>query len=296
MKRFLTLSIVVLLVTLTSVASRTTVSETNIQNVMIIIWDGTQQAHLLNMLFAGKLPNLKNLFDETQILSLPFINSETCEPGSGDGYMTQTGPANSAIATGLGFPGMANWTNKEPHSIPDGLTLWELFKGKGYVVGIVSSKKARFWPRGPLNNARPEIDYWQVEHKDQWWVTWKTKVFIQTHAAKPFFLWVHYREPDEVAHEKGENSPEYSWNLEVNDENLGLLLDELKTLEIKDQTLVLVTTDHGFDEGGFNHASCTPHTKNLFLITNGNGIGLLNCIETQTDITPCLKNLFQSGQ
>lgn len=292
MKRFLILGFVILLVASISVGSQAIVSSTDIQNLIIIIWDGTQQAHLLDLLFSDKLPNLKTLFDETQILGLPFINSETCEPGSGDGYMTQTGPANSAIATGLGYPGMANWTNKEPHPIPDGLTLWEWFKEKGYATGIVSSKKAKFWPRVPLTNAKPEIDYWKLGGKAQWWVTWKAKVFIQAHAAAPFFFWVHYREPDEVAHKKGENSPEYSWNIEINDKKLGQIMDELKSLGIKERTLILITTDHGFPEEGFLHNGCIPHTKDLFLVTSGNGIGLVDCIETQTDIAPCIKKLF----
>lgn len=292
MRRVAILGVVLLLFFFSPVGNQPVKAKPSVKNVIIVIWDGTQRAHLLEMLAEHKLPNLQRLINETGNLGLPVIDSKTCQPGSGDGYRTETGPANSAIATGLGYPGMANWQNRDPHPIPDDLTLWELFKAKGYATGIVSSKNGKFWPYVPLTNARPEINYWRVRGLGQKWVTDKAIQFIQNHAGRPFFLWIHYKEPDPMGHHYGENSPEYTKAIVIDDNNLGQLIKKLQELGIKNKTLIIVTTDHGFGEGARGHGMCTRDTKDLFLVTNRNGTDLLGCIHAQTDIAPCLKDLF----
>jgi len=260
-----------------------------VANLIIIIWDATQRAHLREMLGESRLPNLQALLQRSGGLVLPVIQSATCRPGSGDGYRAETGPANSAIATGLGYPGMANWQNIEPYPIPDNLTLWEWFDGLSYATGIVSSKDMDFWPHSPLRNARPQIDYWRVGEQAPAWVTDGALEFLDGYAGCHFFLWVHYEEPDAVGHEFGENSSQYSASLEVNDQELARLLGGLRAHGIEGRTLVLVTTDHGFNEGGLKHDTCTPDTKNLFLALSQPMSSLRNSIKVQTDIAPCIK-------
>jgi LysM repeat protein len=260
--------------------------------VIIVIWDGTQRAHLLEMLNGGQLPNLAAFIQENQPLVWPVIKTQTCQPGSEAGYRTETGPANSAIATGLGFQGMGNWTNTEPHPIPDGRTLWEWFKARGYATGIVSSKDEPFWPNTTLNNARGDIDYWKVEHQPQAWVTDNALTFIRTHAASPFFLWVHYREPDTLGHQAGENSAEYTQSLVIDDQQFARIVSELRARDMLGETLLILTTDHGFNEGGTQHDTCTADTKDLFLAANRRGSALSGCIRYQTDIAPCIWALY----
>jgi len=262
------------------------------ENLIVVIWDGTQRAHLLEMLDRGELPNLATFIRENQPLLWPTISSATCQPGSGAGYRTETGPGNSAIATGLGYAGMANWENSDPHPIPDGLTLWEWFKRRGYATGIVSAKDHDFWPHTPLSNARPEIDYWMVADQPQAWVTQNALQFIGTHARSHFFVWVHYREPDTSGHAAGENSAEYSQSLVSNDQELTRLIAELRAQGIEGETLLVLTTDHGFNEGGTQHDTCTADTKDLFLAASKNGSGLFGCIRSQTDIAPCIQQIF----
>ena len=260
--------------------------------VILVVWDGTQRAHLEEMLNSGQLPNLAVFVQENQPLLWPVIESQSCRPGSEAGYRTETGPGNAAMATGLGYSGMGNWTNEDPRPIPDGLTLWEWFKGKGYVTGIVSSKDEPFWPNTTLNNARGEIDYWRVVRQPQSWVTDNALEFIRTHAVSRFFLWLHYREPDAVGHGHGENSAEYSQALVADDRELGRLLGELRASGKLDDRLLIVTTDHGFNEGGTQHDTCSPDTKDLFLAVNERGSGLSGCVRYQTDITPCIWALY----
>jgi hypothetical protein len=258
--------------------------------VIVVIWDGTQRAHLLEMLADGELPYLEDLLAGDAALQLPYVDSETCEPGSGDGYRTETCPGNSAISTGLGYPGMANWTNADPHPIPDGLTLWEWFKGRGYATGMVCAKDVQYWPNVPLSNAQPEIDYW-LAGGSRSWVTAMALEFIRDYSNSPFFLWVHYREPDYEGHSYGENHVEYSQALTRVDGDLGILLTELGVRGIAENTLLVVTTDHGFVEGGFGHGVCDSDTKDLFLVSSPRVSGFDGCVEAQTDIAGCLKGV-----
>ncbi len=263
------------------------------KGVIIVIWDGTQRAHLLEMLNSGQLPNLSGFIRENQPLTWPVIKSQTCRPGSEAGYMTETGPANSAISTGLGYAGMANWTNAEPHRIPDGLTLWEWFKRRGYATGLVCSKDEPFWPSVTLDNARREIDYWRVGKQPQSWVTDNALAFIRTHAGSRFFLWIHYKDPDTLGHGHGENSAEYTQGLVIDDEEFGRLIRELRAQGMMGDTLLILTTDHGFNEGGNQHDTCTPDTKDLFLAVNDTAKGMSGCVRYQTDITPCIWSYYR---
>ncbi|HUS69916.1 MAG TPA: LysM peptidoglycan-binding domain-containing protein [Anaerolineae bacterium] len=260
--------------------------------VILVVWDGTQRAHLQEMLGNGQLPNLSALIAENQPLTWPVIKSQTCRPGSEAGYRTDTGPGNSAMATGLGYEGMGNWTNDDPHPIPDGRTLWEWFKPRGYATGMVSSKDEPFWPNTTLDNARGEIDYWKVSHQPQSWVTDNALAFIRVHAGGRFFLWVHYREPDSLGHGYGENSAEYTQALVTDDQELGRLVAELGARDILGQTMLILTTDHGFNEGGMQHDTCSVDTKNLFLAVNKKGAALSGCIRYQTDFAPCIWALY----
>jgi arylsulfatase A-like enzyme len=220
------------------------------------------------------------------------IKSQTCRPGSEAGYRTETGPGNAAMTTGLGYEGMGNWTNDDPHPIPDGRTLWEWFKARGYVTGMVSSKDEPFWPNTTLNNARGEIDYWKVSRQPQSWVTDNALAFIRAQAGGRFFLWIHYREPDSIGHGLGENSPEYSQGLVVDDQEFGRLVAELRASGILGQTVLILTTDHGFNEGGMQHDTCSADTKNLFLAVSRKGAPLSGCIRYQTDFAPCIWALY----
>jgi arylsulfatase A-like enzyme len=242
------------------------------------------------MLENGKPANLEGLINGGGGLLLPHIDSETCEPGTGDGYRTETCPTNSAIATGLGYPGMANWTNADPHPIPDGLTLWEWFKERGYATGMVCSKEKPYWPHTPLSNAEPDIDYLRVGGLSSW-VTQKSVEYVRQYSSLRFFLWAHYSEADDAGHYYGENSVEYSEALARQDQELGTLLTELASQGLEAETLVVLTTDHGFVEGGFGDSVCDGDTKDLFLAASPQVPGFSSCVEAQTDIAPCIKGV-----
>ncbi|MGQ9459713.1 MAG: alkaline phosphatase family protein [Candidatus Bathyarchaeaceae archaeon] len=63
-----------------------------------------------------------------------------------------------------------------------------------------------------------------------------------------FFLFIHFCEPDLFGHIYGENSGNYSEAIISNDQALGIIVNELKQLGIYNETLTIVTTDHGATE------------------------------------------------
>ncbi|HUT11181.1 MAG TPA: alkaline phosphatase family protein [Thermoguttaceae bacterium] len=76
---------------------------------------------------------------------------------------------------------------------------------------------------------------------------------LEKYKDKPFFFFVHFAEVDHSGHGHGENSKEYNDAIISNDTWTGKIIAKLKELGLYDETLVYVTADHGFDEGGGGH-------------------------------------------
>jgi phosphoglycerol transferase MdoB-like AlkP superfamily enzyme len=78
----------------------------------------------------------------------------------------------------------------------------------------------------------------------------------------------------------------------TDDAEFGRLVAELKARGILGQTVLILTTDHGFNEGGMQHDTCTADTKNLFLTVSDKGSSLSGCVRYQTDFAPCIWALY----
>jgi len=78
---------------------------------------------------------------------------------------------------------------------------------------------------------------------------------LDQHGRDRFFLFVHFEEPDHPGHAHGENSQQYTDSVKHDDEWLGKIEAKLEQLGVRDQTLIYVTADHGFDEGMKTHAA-----------------------------------------
>lgn len=241
------------------------------RRVIVFLWDGTQRNHFLEAYNDNELPRVQALVNDGGLLRADMvIHTQNCVAGDGDGYDTETGPANSAIVTGYGFPEMANQDNMSPNPIPTGYTFFERVK-VAYPeakTGLLSSKDFRFWPTRPLSNAKPTIDQWFQDRVQNSVVADEAIDFLRTYGAYPFFLYVHFRMPDEAGHSRGENSQAYHNQVLDCDAQTGRVLDELASLGLDDDTVVLVTTDHGFTEGGMGHEACIPDNKDVWIASN----------------------------
>ncbi|WP_222937596.1 alkaline phosphatase family protein [Spartinivicinus ruber] len=85
----------------------------------------------------------------------------------------------------------------------------------------------------------------------------------------PDFIFLHLDEPDAAGHSHGHGQA-YDDSILRSDRRLGLLLDEVENRELQlgENWLVLVTTDHGRDAWGKGHGSQTQKEKTIFIASN----------------------------
>ena len=92
--------------------------------------------------------------------------------------------------------------------------------------------------------------------------------YIQT--KKPNFLFVHLHDVDSVVHTVGHDTPEYYASVERTDAHIGEILQSIEHAGIADETLVLVTADHGGIKKG--HGSISMAEMQIPWIVVGPGI------------------------
>ncbi|NIG53513.1 alkaline phosphatase [Chitinophaga sp. Cy-1792] len=87
---------------------------------------------------------------------------------------------------------------------------------------------------------------------------------------KPDFLFVHFDQPDGVGHGIGHNTPEYYDQVKKNDELLGQILQAVKDAGMWDNTIILLTADHGGIKKG--HGGKTMEEMQIPWIIRGPGV------------------------
>jgi predicted AlkP superfamily pyrophosphatase or phosphodiesterase len=87
---------------------------------------------------------------------------------------------------------------------------------------------------------------------------------------KPNFLFVHLHDVDSVGHTVGHDTPEYYGSVERTDAHIGEILQSIERAGIADETLVLVTADHGGIKKG--HGSISMAEMQIPWIVVGPGI------------------------
>ena len=100
-----------------------------------------------------------------------------------------------------------------------------------------------------------------------------------------YFAFLHFEEPDEQGHQFGESSAEYINAILQNDRRLGEVIAKLKQLGRYNKTALVVTTDHGFDEGLKSHFNA-HHT---FLVSN---LTHLKKTSIPKNVTPTILDFF----
>jgi arylsulfatase A-like enzyme len=146
-----------------------------------------------------------------------------------------------------------------PGILPENTTLPEIMKRKGYATGVVSS---HFWwnhwgfEQGVDdydNTIAPTDDPFRVA-ADR--VTDHVLAWVSRHQARRWFLWAHYIDPHGryVAHpdvvDYGASEPDlYDAEIKWTDQQVGRLLDELARLPSYDETIIIITSDHGDSMG-----------------------------------------------
>ncbi len=110
---------------------------------------------------------------------------------------------------------------------------------------------------------------------------------------KPHFLFIHFDGVDHAGHGFGWTSPQYDKALELTDSLIGGILQALDSAGMTDNTIVLVTADHGGK--GTKHGGDTPEEREIPWILKGpgvrRGVALRSAVNT-FDTAPTLAFIF----
>ncbi len=196
-----------------------------------------------------------------------------------------------------------------PNPIPKGYTIFERLKEFDPIIktALITGKDHQFFPFPAFTHAAPAschsqfcvfgdgnaIDTCYPTTDDSEYVTPRLLAFIEENQHSPFFLFGHYGGPDVEGHIYGENSPEYTNSIISDDVGTGEIVRKLKDLGIYEDTIIMVTTDHGFVENRYGHHSCQSSTKNVWIVSNRRRvIDNQDAIAKQTSIVPTIFDIF----
>jgi len=110
---------------------------------------------------------------------------------------------------------------------------------------------------------------------------------------KPTFLFIHFDDVDHAGHKLGWKSPEYFQAVEEVDALIGKVLAALTEAGIRQQTIVIMTADHG--GSGTSHGGATMGELEIPLILNGPGIAGSHEIKSPVntyDLAPTIAWIF----
>ena len=145
--------------------------------------------------------------------------------------------------------------------------------------------KYRVTPASPYYNMHSALEVWEFGLTKDERVGTKALEYLDKYKDKPFLFFVHFAEVDHSGHRSGENSAEYNNALISNDTWTGKIIAKLKQLGLYEKTLVVVTADHGFDEGGKSH----KYAPYVFLAANTKKV---NRNGLRGDVTPTIYDLL----
>lgn len=239
-------------------------------NVLLVTWDTTRADHLgCYGNDAVATPNADRLARE----GVRFAHATSAVP--------MTLPSHSTIHTGLYPPGHGVRDNALFVLPPERTTLAEVLAASGWATGaaiggfplVARSGLGQGFelyddrlerpapdPLDPRSRPRLFFDQRPAGRVNDAVIPWLRAATADGRRARPFFLWVHYYDP----HQPLEPPPPYDdlyathlydGEIAYADESLGVLLDELERLGAADDTLVVLTADHG--EGLGEHGETT---------------------------------------
>lgn len=256
----------------------------NDTNVILLGWDGVQRNHLLDLISEGKMPHLNGFIQSGRMVNITVSD-----------HNTDTKAGWTEILSGYRWWKTGVFSNNYWfHSIPRGYTIPErlenLYGSNQIVTAFITGKLNQMeiqdgtgtatagnsWStysnQALYDNLPSQLDVVSVGNLDQDRYANTTGPmmiqFIQNNTDNHFFAFFHFSDPDHLGHQYGENSAEYEQGIETCDYWLGQILGTLNNLGIAQKTLIYITADHGFDEGGVQHYNA-PY---VFLATNDNNV------------------------
>jgi len=289
--------------------------------VILISFDGVNPNWIVELMGSGHLPNLDSMAKRGALNSLFIVDHDASTNPGLSTIETGYGPNVHTIYANI-FAATTKW------SIPKGLTIGERIKshyGPGWLVAVGIP-----WATAPLPaNVTTNVDpiYWELMKSTDYWLaaenlTWRPTdpdfesyaftpkglikgtylaqrildEFIRPNVDRNFYVRIHMTEPDTVGHGVGvdktvDPSSDYAWSLQQCDLAVGILVTGLEELGILEETLVLVTTDHGFLGGGHSGGPKPNQIEEIytcFLILSHREVASPTGVGIQDDIAPTI--------
>jgi len=259
-------------------SSVSSVAANEATNVILVGWDGVQRNHLFELLNRDELPDLKALINEGTIVNITVID-----------HSTDTSGGWTQILTGYRWWNTGVYSNDYWfHSIPDSYTIperVESYFGKdnvatAFITGSLSHMEVKDWTRSALygtytheaiySHIPSKVDVCSVAYRNANVVGSLTLQFLENYSNRHFFAFFHFVDPDLAGHvpQGGENSALYEEGIKMCDYWLGQIVSKLSDLNILQETLIYLTSDHGFDENGLSHF----FAPDVFLATNDKNV------------------------
>jgi hypothetical protein len=264
--------------------------QTEAKNVIIIGWDGVQRNHLYELLNRNLLPNLASFINLGTIVNITVTDHGTDTKAGWTQILTgyrwwQTGVYNNVY-----------WF----HSIPAGYTIPERVENyfgrnqiiTGFIVGksfhmeitdgTFDTASGTYTHQALYRNLPATLDVVSNGDRNSSVIGQLALNFIENRKNNHFFTFFHFSDPDTAGHfQGGENSDAYEQAIERCDYEFGRILEKLNSANLTQKTLIYLTADHGFDEGGKAHNNA-PY---IFLASNDKNVARNG---DQIDVAPTI--------
>lgn len=297
-------------------------NENKFENMILIGWDGVQRNHLKELIDEDKIPNFKKIFLESGNCAETIITTgeTSTKPGWAE-ILTGYSPSKTGVFSNIDYKpipeGYTVFERLEEYFGDNNITTL-FISGKGNNTSAIGPHKfcsncainynkkgeALEYFDGDINKLVPynigELPVIETREGGPYFITKnnideyvndlgvsenvfdKASGFLKKYSQDRFFMFMHFVEPDMLAHHYGENSSEYGQSMIYLDGLLGDLITKLKELNISDKTIIYLTTDHGINEGEYKH-DFAPET---FLCSSEKKIE--NSSGDRKDITPTI--------
>ncbi|MGE7863240.1 Ig-like domain-containing protein [Bacillus mobilis] len=196
-----------------------------------------------------------------------------------NGASTYTAQALSPTMSGQNWAGILHGSVADKTKITNAIAESTLFPENSTVPSFMKMLKqerpnatlASFVGWNPINFGIIEQSagaYLQSTHDNE--LTPKIVDYIHTKGKETDVTFIQLDDIDEAGHTYGHGSPEYVKQIERTDRNVNSILEAIRDADLIDDSLIIMTTDHGGK--GFGHGGNSPEEKNIFWAINGPGI------------------------
>ena len=269
--------------------------------VVLLSWDGIRRdvlQELLQWQEIGETPEACPTGRHAPIMPTECNGYLTCLPNLCnfqivDSAVTEgkplTRPQHAQMLSGYGPAETGEITNAGTRGLPPGFTIYERIAETRSDVFTAHIAGRKFVGMGiirwAVRSGALQLDM-RRGGRDNYTGANTTKRVVQALDAigeSPFFLFVHYKAADVLAHRTGDGSPQYREAIVQNDIQLGAVLKLLIDRELLPTTEVYVTTDHGF-HGIFHVNTADPDITNTWFASLRHDLSLVH--SSILDVTP----------